>query len=203
MTEHIQHIRDKRNFWEQSTKSCRRQLSGSKSSDVPVISSSIIWPSLIPAAWRIPLKTLTSPECRPVRQSPPWHSSVCLPPPRALIPLAPRGRPRGTSLHRVKGRMEGWSDPLWLTLPSLQVKVAILIKKHTLCSAAYLLSTRLFRGIEPQSQEGNGDPCPPESASSPPWAALQLTCSSGVRSDKCQWEVRYGGNEWGGSVVSS
>lgn len=209
MTEHIQHISDERNFWEASTKNCRRQLSGSKSSDVPVISSSIIWPSLIPAAWRITLKTSTSPECRPVRQSPPRRSSVCLPLPRALIPLAPHGRPLGTSLHWVKGWMEGWSDALWLSLPSLQVKVATPIKKYSLCSVAYLLWTRLFRGIKPRSQEGNGDLCPPQSPSSPPpspWAAenfrqccrkletstltVQLTCSSGVKSDKCHWGVQ-------------
>lgn len=177
----------------------------SESSDVPVISSSIIWPSLIPAAWRITLKSPTSPECRPVRQSPPRRSSVCLPLPRALIPLTPRGGPLGTSLRR----MEGWSDALWLSLPSLQVKVATPIKKYSLYSVAYLFWTRLFRGIKPRSQEGNGDPCPPKSPSPPspfPWAAqnfrqccrkletssltVQLTCSSGVKSDKCHWEVQ-------------
>lgn len=99
-------------------------------SDFSVLSSGSLWPSLIPAAWRIPLKTLTSPEPWPVHQSSPWHSphSLCPPLPslpRALIPLTPSCRPPPENIASV-GQKDGGEmrRRCQLTLPLLQTKVA-------------------------------------------------------------------------------
>lgn len=122
--------------------------------DVSVLSSSSLWPSLIPAAWRITFKTLASPESWSVHQSSAWHSSSSLCPPhlrlpRVLIPLTPHGWPQGR----------------WFLCP-LFGSLFLRFKSRSLCWLKSILSTqRLIRtelvslGDRGRRQKGNGKAC--------------------------------------------
>lgn len=145
MREVTQHGSGERNFLEWWTVAFN---------DVSVLSSSSLWPSLIPAAWRITFKTLASPESWSVHQSSAWHSSSSLCPPhlrlpRVLIPLTPHGWPQGR----------------WFLCP-LFGSLFLRFKSRSLCWLKSILSTqRLIRtelvslGDRGRRQKGNGKAC--------------------------------------------
>lgn len=124
------------------------------SSDVSVLSSSSLWPSLIPAAWRITFKTLASPESWSVHQSSAWHSSSSLCPPhlrlpRVLIPLTPHGWPQGR-----------WFLCLLFGSLFLRFKSRSLCRLKSILSTQRLISTELVSlGNRGRRQKGNGKAC--------------------------------------------